>query len=413
MKKIPLPMATTVLLLPIDMPAPAVALDYAVLQEGAGGGAARSTSLSLIPAALRGSQGGDLVLVVPAAGLSWHQVHLPAGAAKSGRLQSVLEALLEEHVLDELGAVHVALPSPRPAQGDCRVAVCDKAWLQAWVRALEQTGLHVGAIVPAHAPLNEGSTEGYVAVTGTDNQPDIVLVSARGVQRLPLQAATVAFLAPPAQWPVFAEPAVAALAEQLLGRPVQLQTRVQRAMLASQGSWDLAQWGLVASRGGRRFKRLSAGLRHVLQAPRWRPLRWSMAALLVVNVAGLNLYAYQQQAALRAERQAMTAALQATFPSVTVVLDAPLQMQREVARLQQSSGQLASTDLEAMLSALGETAQNTEAPRSLDYAAGELKVLGLQPSPAALAGWQQALQARGYRVQSSGQTLTVQAEAAP
>ena len=76
MKKIPLPMATTVLLLPTDMPAPAVALEYAVLQEGAGGGAARSTSLSLIPAALRGSQGGDLVLVVPAAGLSWHQVHL-------------------------------------------------------------------------------------------------------------------------------------------------------------------------------------------------------------------------------------------------------------------------------------------------------------------------------------------------
>jgi general secretion pathway protein L len=223
-----------------------------------------------------------------------------------------------------------------------------------------------------------------------------------------LQAATVAFLAPPAQWPVFAEPAVAALAGQLLGRPVQLQTRVQRAMLASQGSWDLAQWGLVASRGGRRFKRLSAGLRHVLQAP-----RWSMAALLVVNVAGLNLYAYQQQAALRAERQAMTAALQATFPSVTVVLDAPLQMQREVARLQQSSGQLASTDLEAMLSALGETAQNTEAPRSLDYAAGELQLVGLQPAPAAQAGWQQALKARGYRVQSNGSTMTVQAEAAP
>jgi len=96
-----------------------------------------------------------------------------------------------------------------------------------------------------------------------------------------------------------------------------------------------------------------------------------------------------------------------------VVLDAPLQMQREVARLQQASGQLARTDLEAMLSALGETAQNTEAPRSLDYAGGELKVQGLQPAAAAQAGWQQALKARGYRVQSNGATLTVQAEAAP
>jgi general secretion pathway protein L len=413
MKKILVPMATTVLLLPTDMPAPVVALDYAVLQEGAGAVAARSTALSLLPAALRGAQGGDLVLVVPAACLSWHLVQLPVGAAKSGRLQSVLEALLEEQVLDELGAVHVALPSPRPAQGACRVAVCDKAWLQAWVRALEQTGLEVGAIVPAHAPMSEGSTEGYVAVTGTENQPELLQVSARGVLRLPLQAATVAYVSPPANWPVFAEPAVAALAEQLLGRPVQLQTRVQRAVLASQGSWDLAQWGLVASRGGRRLKRLSAALRTVLQAPRWRPLRWSMAALLAVNIAGLNLYAYQQQAAVRAERQAMVAVLQSSFPAVTVVLDAPLQMQRELARLQQSSGQLANTDLEAMLSAVGETAQNTEAPRSLDYAAGELQLVGLQPAPAAQAGWQQALKARGYRVQSNGSTMTVQAEAAP
>jgi general secretion pathway protein L len=413
MKKILVPMATTVLLLPTDMPAPVVALDYAVLQEGAGAVAARSTALSLLPAALRGAQGGDLVLVVPAACLSWHQVQLPAGAAKSGRLQSVLEALLEEQVLDELGAVHVALPSPRPAQGACRVAVCDKAWLQAWVRALEQTGLEVGAIVPAHAPASEGSTEGYVAVTGTENQPELLQVSARGVLRLPLQAATVAYVSPPANWPAFAEPAVAALAEQLLGRPVQLQTRVQRAVLASQGSWDLAQWGLVASRGGRRLKRLSAALRTVLQAPRWRPLRWSMAALLVVNIAGLNLYAYQQQAAVRAERQAMVAVLQSSFPAVTVVLDAPLQMQRELARLQQASGQLANTDLEAMLSAVGETAQNTEAPRSLDYTAGELQLVGLQPAPAAQAGWQQALKARGYRVQSNGSTMTVQAEAAP
>jgi len=188
---------------------------------------------------------------------------------------------------------------------------------------------------------------------------------------------------------------------------------VQRGVLASQGSWDLAQWGLVASRGGRRLKRLSAALRTVLQAPRWRPLRWSMAALLVVNIAGLNLYAYQQQAAVRAERQAMVAVLQSSFPAVTVVLDAPLQMQRELARLQQASGQLANTDLEAILSAVGETAQNTEAPRSLDYTAGELQLVGLQPAPAAQAGWQQALKARGYRVQSNGSTMTVQAEAAP
>ena len=406
-------MATTVLLLPTDMPAPAVALDYAVRQEVAGEAGARSTPLALLPAALRDAHAEDVVLVVPAACLSWHHVQLPLGAAKSGRLPSVLEALLEEHVLDEPGALHFALPSPRPAQGACRVAVCEKAWLQAWVRALEQAGLEVGAIVPAHAPLPAGSADGYLVVCGTENQPELLQVSASGVQRLPLQAANVAYLAPPAHWPVFAEPAVAAQAEQFLGRPAQLQTRVQRALLASQGAWDLAQWGLVASRGGRRFKRLADGLRAVLQAPRWRPLRWSLAALFFVNIAGLNLYAYQQQAALRTQRQAMTAALQATFPSVTVVLDAPLQMQREVARLRQSSGQLAPTDLEAMLSALGETAQNTEAPRSLQYTSGELTVLGLQASPAAQAGWQQALKARGYRVQSNGPSLTIQAESAP
>ena len=94
----------------------------------------------------------------------------------------------------------------------------------------------------------------------------------------------------------------------------------------------------------------------------------------------------------------MTRILQETFPQTTVVVDAPLQMAREVARLRQASGQLAPHDLESLLSALGQALpQGMSAPTQLVFQPGQLQVQGLTLTAVQQQSIEQTLQRQGYR----------------
>jgi general secretion pathway protein L len=226
--------------------------------------------------------------------------------------------------------------------------------------------------------------------------------SAEGVRCLPLAAIghdrTSAEDAD-AQW--LADPAVAAQAEQALDRrlaPVPLHDWLLRV---AQSDWNLAQFDLSLSSGARRGQRLRQGLRQFRTASAWRPARWGLAALLVAQLLGLNAAAWHERSSLDAKRQAVRQTLQQTFPNVTLVLDAPVQMQRELAQLQQAGGQLSGRDLEAMLSALGSTGPGTTAQR-LVYSPGELR---LQAPEDQLRAQAQALAGGPWNAQIDGQAL--------
>ena len=410
-------MAILIISLPAQALKSATQLDYVISRDGAALDTQSSAPWSLLPASARAAQASQVVLVLPVERVSWHRVQLPPGAARSARLRAVLEGLVEEQVLDDVADLHLALQSPLPTQGPVWLAACDKAWLLDCVREVEQAGLYISALMPELAPPALGAdSAGAIAqlyALGSPQGPQWVHSSAAGLTRWPLQAAVLAALKPPEDMPVWAEPAVAAQAEALLGRPLYLQSSAQRALLASQGPWDLAQFGIVASRGGRSVRRFAQGLQQFSSAPRWRPVRWGLWALLLVQVLGLNLYAYQQQAALNQERRAMQVAFTSTFPKVPVVVDAPVQMQREVEQLRQRSGQLAQEDAEVMLSALMQAANFPAAPMAVHYQSGALQLEGLQLSSIALADLTRAMQARGYQLQAQGATLTLRARGAP
>ena len=410
-------MAILIISLPAQALKSATQLDYVISRDGAALDTQSSAPWSLLPASARAAQASQVVLVLPVERVSWHRVQLPPGAARSARLRAVLEGLVEEQLLDDVADLHLALQSPLPAQGPVWLAACDKAWLLDCVREVEQAGLYIAALVPELAPpalgAGDADTSAQLFALESPQGPQWVHSSAAGLTRWPLQAAVLAALKPPEDMPVWAEPAVAAQAEALLGRPLYLQSSAQRALLASQGPWDLAQFGIVASRGGRSLRRLAQGWQQFAGAPRWRPVRWGLWALLLVQVLGLNLYAYQQQAAVNQERRAMQAAFTSTFPKVPVVVDAPVQMQREVEQLRQRSGQLAQEDAEVMLSALMQAANFPAAPIGVHYQSGELKLEGMQLSSTALADLTRALQARGYQLQAQGATLSLRARGAP
>ena len=256
---------------------------------------------------------------------------------QSARLRPALTGLLEDRLLTEPQDLHFALaPDARGGDAPCWVAMCDRHWLQRHLYALEAAGRPVSRIVPEAAP-QEG--EPALTLTGDDARPLALLTGGAqeaGVLALPFTPAALALLPQdaagllPEDTAVQAEPAVAQLAERLLGGPVPLLPRAERLLLACRSRWDLAQMDLAAGSRARAGKRLLALGRAMWYERQWRPARWVLALALIANLAGLNLWAWQERARLHALREQTEVTLTQTFPHVCLVVDAPLQMEREV-----------------------------------------------------------------------------------
>jgi len=373
------------------------------------------TDLASAPQALlpQPGRGGEIVAMVPAQMLSWHGIDLPQGIGPGApRLRGILQGLLEEQLLDEPEQLHFALSPDVAPGGRAMVAVCDRAWLQGHLQALEAAQRPVTRIVPELAP-SDGPSLAY-AVEGGD-QPWLLVTgqaAAGGVMALPLTHATVGLLphddATPLQ--LVAEPGVATLAEQLLQHPVPLQQRSARTLLATQSSWDLAQFDLANSSRTRTVKRLTTLLREGWRAPAWRPARWGMGVLVAAHLLGLNAWAWKEQGSWQARRAAIDGALTQTFPHVRVVVDAPLQMAREVATLRQATGATSGRDLEAMLAAVATAAPAGWAADAIEFSAGEARLKGPPMGAPETARWISQLQPLGYAARQDGAHLVVQAE---
>jgi general secretion pathway protein L len=209
---------------------------------------------------------------------------------------------------------------------------------------------------------------------------------------------------------IVAEPAVAALAEHLTQRPVRLQPSAERWLAAAHGRWDLAQFDFNTSGSSRAWKQLAAHATVLLQAPQWRAARWGCAALAAAQLLGLNAWAWKESSSLDAQRSTIRNTLTATFPGVKVVVDAPLQMGRELALLRQSAGATSPRDLEAMLNALATALPAPHSVTALEYVPGEAKLKGIASSTASAVA--DALRGSGYSARMEGNQLVLQTAAA-
>lgn len=362
--------------------------------------------LALLPRA------DEVVVVVPTRMLSWHRISLPK--VNSARLRNALEGILEEHLLDEPQNLHFALAPGAAPGSSVWVAACDKAWLQMALHAFESAGRPVARVVPEYAPLPAGSAP-TLHVTGSLESVWLVRCADDGVQLLPLVPAVRGALgladeADGANNRVVAEPAVAALAEQLLGLKVQIQHSAQGLVAAARSNWDLAQFDL-ASTGGIRLARRAAQIwAQWADSAAWRPARWGLLTLIVANLLGLNTWAWMERSALETKRAEVRSLLTRTFPKVPVV-DAPVQMEREVALLRQVTGAVSNRDLEPMLASIAENIQTTQPPSAIEFTANELTLKGLQALPAKANALTQRLAAAGYSSRVEGETWVVRTDA--
>lgn len=402
-------MSALLVFLPAQPIHAATEFEYALSRDGSTVETHGTAQAALLPSAARA--GTEVVAVVPAAMLSWHRVELPKGtSASSPRLRAVLEGLLEDQLLDEPDTLHFALQPQARSSGPLWVAACDRAWLRSAVQVLEAAERPAARIVPEFAP--EGAPALYAQ--GDPQQPSLVVVGSEGVMILPLSSQALPLLPSlPEDTRCVAEPAVAALAEQVLHHPPVLQQAPQRWLQAAQSEWDLAQFEFSSSGRARALKKLGTAWADVLAAPQWRPARWGAVLLVAVNLVGLNAWAWRERSALEEKREAIRRTLTQTFPNVKVVVDAPLQMEKEVAALRQATGATSGRDLEAMLGALSTASPPTRVVSGLEFSQGELQVKGLAYTPDEARAVAAALKSQGFSANLRGETLAITPETLP
>ena len=355
--------------------------------------------LSDLPAA------DTLVLVPHERDLAWHSVVVPP--APAARWGAALRGVLEEDLADEAAAVHLAV-APRAQRGErAWVAAVDRAWLQQCVQAFTEQERVVDRISPLVWPNQSphghfqgrelGADDAVAANAERADDLMLTLVDASGVVCTPVQGSLArAWVRAAADqpWRFTADPGVAAAAEQWLGRPVQVMDPAERALSAARSAWDLLPGDLrAAARLHDRWRWLKTW-----RTPAWRPTRVGLAALLGAQVLGLNAAAWMEQRTVQDLQHAQRQLLQSTHPQVKVVVDAPLQMQRETDRARARAGVVGRHDFEALMGVLG-TAWPLEGPpqvaSSLSFDSAGLTVT--------LPGWSPAQQqALAAKVQSMG-----------
>ncbi len=431
-----------IITLPQELPQASSQLDYALSPDGR----TLASHSRAAPALLPRLANGEIVVVIPVQALSWHQVHLPRGLLSknflsetgSPRLRAVLEGLLEERLLDEPAQLHFALAPEARDGAPVWVAACDRAWLRAWLQTLEENRHAVTRIVPEFAPDdaqgnraadNAADVDGVAElgadvlhVIGTPQQAYIVFTPAgqagaesdKGLLAvLPLSPSSVAL----ADWPeasnILAEPAVAAIAEDLFKRRVNLQQSAQRTLRASQSSWDLAQFDLQNTQRSRSWKRVTGIASGLMQSPRWRAARFAAGALVVANLLGLNAWAWAERSRVESKQAAIKDLLTATFPNVQVVVDAPVQMARELALLRQGAGGTSSSDFDSLLASFGALGLTAKSPAAIEYAANEIRIKGLDLSGAQVAQAADQLKRQGLSVTGEAGVVMIKALPTP
>ena len=375
--------------------------------DGRTAGPLRQAQASALPKAER------VVLVLAPSDVSWHRLRLPR--APAARMRQALLGALEEQLLEDEDALHLALaPDARVGQ-DGWVAAAHAPQLKAAVAALEAAGLRVAQLAPmlgppgsrwrAHFSVQDMAAGESVPALGGD-QPKAhaslwwTLSTDSGAWHVPLLHAhqrAVGGLALALRdalpdstsgqtWTT--TPAAARAAQRFMGRPLPLQSPAEHLLEAARSASNLRQFELLSS-----HRSLAAlrNLGHQMGLPPWRPVRKGLWVLAAVQLAGLNAHAWNQNQQLQARRSGLAEVLRSSFPQVPVVLDAPLQMRTETGRLRTQAGQPAAADLEAGLAAAAAAwPEGKPAVAGLRFEAGRLTL----SSPAWTADEQTAFNQR-------------------
>ena len=315
-------------------------------------------------------------IIVPASLVLFTEVRLPP--VRGQRLRQLLPFAVEEKILSDPNQVQVAT-GLRDAQGMTRVAILDRAWLDSVCDRLRQLGLRpergfaetcLPELEPQAWTLIWDGHEGFVrtdqgAGLALDNMGDDAapfalrraVEEARDKQRLPekiiLRATDAAASVPDlALWTTQLGVSV------VPGQDWHWAPR----FLNTANAINLLQGDYAPS----------SNLRELL--PQLRPILLLAGLIIGVQVLATGADWWR----LNREKKNLTVEMDKTFksafPDAKVVVDAPLQMQRNLADLRRASGQSQSNDFVPLLAKVMPLINPAIGIEAMSYDQGALKV---------------------------------------
>jgi general secretion pathway protein L len=349
----------------------------------------------------------QVVAVLADSDISWHRITLPK--APAAKMRTALVGLLEEAVLEDSEQTHFAVAPDAAVGQPAWIAAIDRSWLRAELAALEQANVFVDRVVPSSWPddppcghfaeTNSRDSGGEEGITLTWSHPD-------GVANLRLHGGLARAVVPvPAphgtRWS--ATPGAAASAEQWLGSTVNVMQPAQRLLQAARTLWNLRQFDLARRNRGTRalrdaFKRFLS--------PGWRPVRIGLAALVIAQIVGLNLWAWSLNAAVKARSDGLLAVAKSAFPKVdenSLRRDAALVMQRETDALRRSAGKPGDNDFEPLLQAAATAWPADKTPvENMKYENGKLTLATVGWDTNTIQTFQSRLRPAGWKAENAG-----------
>lgn len=300
---------------------------------------------------------GDLVgtarrVVLLLAGADVSLLSVQAPPLTGARLKAALPALVEEHILgDPEDSVLVA--APEQPDGTRPIAVADRDWLEAIVRALLAQGARAVAAIPAQLclPLQPGSVS--AAVDGAELTLRQGLFQGFG---LALEAVPAVVLQTARAFSGDA-PLVLYVPRALLGEYQVLAQEAGPGITLETDDW--AHW-IAASRST--ALDLVSGLGAAGTPVRdWRRWRWPLRLILLalaINLTGLNLDWLRLKREAATVQQSMTQTFRQVYPRDPVV-DPVVQMRQNMARARAGTGELSPDEFTYLAAAFGEAARST------------------------------------------------------
>ena len=300
---------------------------------------------------------GDLVgtarrVVLLLAGADVSLLSVQAPPLTGARLKAALPALVEEHILgDPEDSVLVA--APEQPDGTRPIAVADRDWLQAIVRALLAQGARAVAAIPAQLclPLQPGSVS--AAVDGAELTLRQGLFQGFG---LALEAVPAVVLQTARAFSGDA-PLVLYVPRALFGEYQVLAQEAGPGITLETDDW--AHW-IAASRST--ALDLVSGLGAAATPVRdWRRWRWPLRLILLalaINIIGLNLDWLRLKREAATVQQSMTQTFRQVYPRDPVV-DPVIQMRQNMARARAGTGELSPDEFTYLAAAFGEAARAT------------------------------------------------------
>lgn len=339
----------------------------------------------------------ECIVVVDAAQVLCVAHRLPK--IKSSQLEAALPLALEDIMLGEASEQHV-VPGALTADGKTVLYVLDKAKLRQFMTACAMAQIRVQRMLPEFALLPVQVGEWSLAWDGQRGclampQYQGLTVSGGDAQQAPVALSL--------QW-------------QAAGN------EVQAVRILSTGEQPSAppEWqGMPLIQQRERFDWRSAALHNGMPNLLWgkfapplriqawwptlRPLLWIAVLGLSIEAIGYNLQWLTLAHEKTQIKQSMTHVFQETFGSEVEVVDAPLQMQRNLARARHAAGVADDADFLTLLDRVSDELMQGAAGKvnGLRYADGQLEMEVKLANRAHLADLQARLSEQGLRVQAN------------